>query len=91
MANTMKVDFKDLLTFLRAYRDSPTGLTGGQVQRQLSWSMKKVYRIRRFCLEKGLLELDHIAPEESWYQMASKHYRLTARGRRLLEALNSDS
>ena len=91
MADAMRVDFKDLLIFLRAYRDSSTGLTGGQVQRQLGWSMKKVYRIRGFCLEEGLLELDHIAPEEAWYQMASKHYRLTVKGRRLLETMNTDS
>jgi hypothetical protein len=86
----MRVDFKELLTFLRAYRGSHTGLTGGQIQRQLDWSMKKVYRIRRFCLEEGLLELDHIAPEEPWHQMTSKHYRLTVKGRRLLEAMNTD-
>jgi len=85
----MRVDFKELLTFLRAYVNGP--LTGSQVQRQLDWSMKKVYRIRRFCLGEGLLELDHIAPEEPWYQMASRYHRLTVKGRRLLEAMNTDS
>ena len=80
----MRVDFEDLLTFLRAYANGP--LTGSQVHTKLpEWDMRKIYRLRRYSLTEELLELAHTAPEEPWYQMPSKHHRLTAKGQKLLK------
>jgi len=66
----MRVDFGDLFTLLRAYANGP--LTGSQVHTKLpEWDMGKIYRPRRYSLAEELLELDHTAHEETWYQMPS--------------------
>ena len=83
----MRADFRDLLTFLRAYQGSPTGLTG-QVHDRLPWDIKKTYRLRKFCLEEGLLELDHTGREEGWHPRPTRYYKLTTKARRLLEVMD---
>ena len=84
MSEAVRVDLRDLLAFLKAYANGL--LTGGQVQRQFNWPIKKACQLRRYCLDEGLLELDHVAPEEPWHHKASNYHRLTTKGRRLLQA-----
>ena len=83
----MRIDFGDLLIFLRAYADG--SLTGGQVHDRLSrWNMKKIYSLRRISLREGLLELAYTGREEGWHPRPSNYHRLTDKGRRLLEIMH---
>jgi len=82
----MRVDFRDLPTFLRAYANGP--LTRNQVHdRLLGWNMKKIYSLRRISLKEGLLELDHTGREEGWHPRPSNYHRLTTKGQKLLETM----
>jgi len=74
-------DFLEVLRFLSLFRKNARNVY--QIYHsKLRFDLKKVYRYLRYCVGMGLIEIDHV--EEKGF-FPAKYYRLTPKGRALIE------
>ena len=80
-------DFLEVIRFLCLFRKGARNVY--QIYHESRrFDIKKIYRYLRYCLEIHLLEIDHV---ETAGFLPPKYYRLTEKGRVLIELLPSDS
>ena len=74
-------DFQEVLRFLSMFRRKPKNIY--QIYHSnLRYDIRKVYRYLRYCVNINLIEIDHIDEDRF---LPAKYYRLTNKGRHLLE------
>jgi len=74
-------DFLEVIRFLALFRREARNVY--QIYHNSHrFDHKKLYRYLRYCLDVGLIELDHV--NESGF-LPAKYYRLTEKGRTFLE------
>ena len=74
-------DFGEVIRFLRLFRRGARNTY--QIHRSsLHFNLKKTYRYLQYCLNIDLLELNHTEKSRLYL---SKYYRLTEKGRALIE------
>ena len=74
-------DFQEVLRFLNIFRKKPKNIY--QIYHSnLRYDIRKVYRYLRYCVNINLIEIDHIDEERF---LPAKYYRLTNKGRQLVE------
>jgi len=79
-------DFLEVIRFLRLFQKGARNVY--QVYHESRrFDIKKIYRYLRYCLEIHLLEIDHV--ETSGF-LPPKYYRLTEKGRVLIELMPPD-
>ncbi len=78
-------DFLEVLRFLHMFRKGARNVYQIYHSR-LHFDIKKVYRYLRYCVKVNLVEIDHIEGEGLF---PSKYYRLTDKGRTLVELFGS--
>jgi hypothetical protein len=78
-------DFLEVLKFLDVFRKRARNIY--QIYHSsLRFDSKKIYRYLRYCLNANLIEIDHI--EEDKF-LPAKYYRLTSKGKALLNLFSS--
>jgi len=78
-------DFQEVLRFLHMFRKRARNVY--QIYHsKLHFDIKKVYRYLRYCVKANLIEIDHIEGEGP---SPAKYYRLTDKGRTLIELFGS--
>jgi len=78
-------DFQEVLRFLHMFRKRARNVY--QIYHsKLHFDIKKVYRYLRYCVKANLIEIDHIEGEGP---SPAKYYRLTDKGRTLVELFGS--
>jgi len=78
-------DFLEVLRFLDMFRKQARNIY--QIYHSsLRFDTKKIYRYLRYCVNVNLIEIDHI--EEDKF-LPAKYYRLTNKGRALVDLLGS--
>ena len=76
-----RCDFLEVIRFLSLFRKDAKNVY--QIYHSsLHFDLKKVYRYLRYCVSIGLIEIDHV--EEEGF-LPAKYYRLTSKGRALVE------
>ncbi len=74
-------DFVEVIRFLRLFRRGARNIY--QIHRSnLHFNLKKSYRYVRYCLDAQLIELNHT---EKGRIHLSRYYRLTEKGRTIIE------
>ena len=74
----------EAIKFLNMFRKTPKNVYQ-LYHSKLHFDTKKIYRYLRYCLKVELVEVDHI--EENRF-LPSKYYRLTQKGRDLIDLFN---
>ena len=78
-------DFLEILRFLDMFRKGARNIY--QIYHSsLRFDTKKIYRYLRYCVKANLIEIDHIEGEGP---SPAKYYRLTDKGRTLVELFGS--
>jgi len=78
-------DFQETLKFLHMFRKRARNVY--QIYHsKLHFDIKKVYRYLRYCVKANLIEIDHIEGEGPFH---AKYYRLTDKGRTLVELFSN--
>jgi len=78
-------DFQEVLRFLDMFRKGARNIY--QIYHSsLRFDSKKIYRYLRYCLNANLIEIDHV--EEDKF-LPAKYYRLTKKGRALVDLFST--
>jgi len=80
-------DFLEILRFLDMFRKSARNIY--QIYHSsLRFDSKKIYRYLRYCINVNLIEIDYIEENRDRF-LPAKYYRLTSKGRALLDLFSS--